>query len=585
MSPCLLTCDVPASARCQKLIHHWQVVVAKVAHLKAVSGCCLLRRAGRKAHSTQTLTLNFIFSGNLQLLSYYHHTPATIEIYLSRTAPSCYAKQAANTPSAADMPRRSPRLAPAPVESGTTAPQHNANAPVVVNAAPMNIPLAPRPVPPPIKPGAVTFLDLAGEIRNQIYGELLPDKSIPSAERSKKLRLDGEQTSTAFMATCHQVYEEAVSLLYPPTISDTLTLKVSSAGTVTFLGRMNRLFTTKPANFAIITRAKRLYLQIEVGRSLQSAAVCNVQDAMFNVVSLLRDGHQLQSVRVNISIGADQSPFIWGEDWAYDDWDFDDIYGFGWRGGRGMLGRMQEFRVIKPGDISRAHIAAFLTDPLRMIRRVKNGPKYSTFSLDFPGKTGKPWRELHGQVYDLIRGTTPVPNFAAFTRYFDALRQMKRVFVCFGDKSKGKTDSGRESFEKHVEELSHARIRGDINKFRETHLSLLPIIDSSIALRIDFSKTRSYLMAETKEHWCRELTYLKMELEAALPSEDLDVSFRGYNIADAGLHEWQTVGRKEAREAKRKRKADKEARMEGAKKAKIAEKDGSAGEESDEGSE
>lgn len=413
----------------------------------------------------------------------------------------------------------------------------------------------------------MTFLDLAGEIRNQIYGELLPDISNRDPERFKKLRQDGQKTSTAFMATCHQVYEESVSMLYPPTAFDALTLRINSSGTVTCLGRMNKLVAAKPANFAVITRTKRLNLRIEVGISLQLAAVCDIQDAMFKFASLLKQGHQLEAVPVTIAIGSDPPSY---NPYFEDFWDYsEDGYDFwGLHRGNAMVGRMREFRDIKPGDISRAHIAAFLTDPLRMIRGVKKSPKYRAFSLDFPGKTGRPWRDLSGQVYDLILGDAMVPDFPAFTRYFEGLRQVRRVIQCFG--GKGKPNDSKEAFEKVAEDLSAARIRGDVSKFSEAHGNLLPIIDSSIARRSNYNKSRSYQMAETWEHWCRELIYLKIELQAALPSKDLDVSFRGYNIADAGLREWQTVGRKEAREAKRKRKADAQGRVEAAKKIKVA---------------
>lgn len=484
------------------------------------------------------------------------------------------------------MARRSTKLiAPAPVTgaavSNASAPQNSRTASPFTAApltAPMNVPAVPRPAPPPVKPGVVTFLGLAGEIRNQIYGELLPDKAVHTAQSSKKLRLDGQRTSTAFVATCHQVYDEAVSILYPSTVAGTLLLKVNSAGTTTFLGRLNKLVTAKPSNFSVVTRAKRLDLDIEVGELLQSAAVCDIQDAMFNFTKLLSHGLQLEGIAFSTDIGADSQPNNVWDDW--DDWS--DLYDF-WdvRESRGMIGRMQEFKSIKPGDISRAHIVAFLTDPLRMIRGVKQSrSKYSMLSLDFPGKSGKPWRDLHGQVYELIRGNAPVAEYTTFTRYFDALRQLKRVFYCFGEKkAKGvgaKGESGKDVYEKHAEKLGQALIRADMQKFKEAHGNLLAVIEANIAQRIKFNKTHSYQMAELREHWCRELIYLKMELEAALPNEDFDVSFRGYNVADAGLHEWQTVGRKEALKVKKKRKADKAAlveSIESAKKAKLAEKD------------
>lgn len=428
----------------------------------------------------------------------------------------------------------------------------------------------------------MTFFDLAGEIRNQIYGELLPDVEISAAMARKTIRKDGAKSSTTFMATCLQVYQEAVSILYPATIPEQLEVNIDSAGTSTFLGRRKGFAFTKPSNFSVLSRVTRLHFHIEIGKSLEPADVCVVQDAMFNVTKLLCSGHQLEGISACIAIGADPRPYrVWD---AYNSgvrYLFQGIFG-GYRDG-GNLARMQEFRNVKPGDISRAHIAAFLTDPLRTIRGVKNGPKWKVFGLSFPGKTGRPWRDLQGQVYDLIRSTAAVPDFGSFTRYFDALRQLKRIFYSFGEqKNAGPVSGNIQVYDEHASELSQARIRGDARKFRELHAELLAVIDNSIVLRIDFNKTNSYQMAEIREHWCREMIYLKIELEAALPSEDLDVSFRGYNIADAGLHQWQTVGRKEAREAKRKRKADTQARVKAAKKARTGEKTESDADESEE---
>ena len=61
-----------------------------------------------------------------------------------------------------------------------------------------------------------TFLDLPGELRNRVYKELLPDRDASQIDPglNPKLREDGTTTSTAFMATCKQIHQEAASMLY-----------------------------------------------------------------------------------------------------------------------------------------------------------------------------------------------------------------------------------------------------------------------------------------------------------------------------------------------------------------------------------
>lgn len=233
------------------------------------------------------------------------------------------------------MARRSARLAPATKTAPEAQSADDMMPTASITIAPMNRAIVPRPAPLPVKPGVVTFLDIPGEIRNQIYGELLPDKNVQAAERTKRLREDGQRTSTRFMATCHQVYAEAVSILYPQSVPDRLRLKVDSAGTTTFLGKKTRLCATEPSNFSVITRAKSLSIEIEVGMSLASIDVCDVQDAMFNFAKILGGAHQLESIWVNIDIGSDPAPRSMLYDYEYGmlsefDWDSDDMYGY-WR--------------------------------------------------------------------------------------------------------------------------------------------------------------------------------------------------------------------------------------------------------------
>lgn len=200
------------------------------------------------------------------------------------------------------MARRSTRLAPATTKARKAGSGEDVVPEAPINIASMNRAIGPRPTPRPIKPGALTFLDIPGEIRNQIYGELLPDKDFQTAATTANLRKDARKTSTMFMATCHQVYEEAVSILYPKTIPTALRVHVDSAGTTTFLQHKTKLCSMKPYSLSATTRATRLSLQVEVRKSFQATSTCDVQDAMFNLAAILKGGHQLEGISLTANI-------------------------------------------------------------------------------------------------------------------------------------------------------------------------------------------------------------------------------------------------------------------------------------------
>lgn len=213
---------------------------------------------------------------------------------------------------------------------------------------------------------------------------------------------------------------------------------------------------------------------------------------------------------------------------------------------------MREFRNVSPGDLSRGHLAAFLTDPLRTIRSLrKDGKKQPKFTLDFAGKNGRPWRDIRGEVFALMKGDSLVPNYQIFSPYYDALR----AFLEFTRQHGLGTPHGT-----RLPNLAQARIRGNVVAFREHHQRLLTGYCQVVKQNLENKAVASARQAEKKEYRLREVEYRIEELCTRLPAVDANLSFYGYKLADDALAHWQRHGREEEKEAKAKRKEERDKR-------------------------
>ena len=397
----------------------------------------------------------------------------------------------------------------------------------------------------------VSFLDLPAELRNKVYGELLPDVEPWYMFPGKSLRVDGQTSSTNFMATCHQLHDEAAGMLYG---SRELEVFVSRTGEINFLNQEVDFADVSNANFSALNQIKVLRLEVSAN---DSVAVCDIQDALFALFSHLTPNHKLHTLEAHIDVSTHH-------DYGYEL--------FNLRYGERMFRQnvMREFRNVRPGHISRAHMAAFLTDRLRTIRNLRDGGKKGKFTLDFVGKSGRPWKDIQGQIRDLVHGDSPVLDYKVFSAYFEVLRALRLVIEWFNIGAKESRD-----FKSEATKLGRARIRGDNASLKQGHKALLSIADLIIATELENSHALSHEEAELCEQRIREACYLMQELEAALPGDDVDTSFLGYNEADAGLREWQTTGRAQAKadKAERKRKRGKEAKSTSSKKAKTSKDD------------
>lgn len=106
--------------------------------------------------------------------------------------------------------------------------------------------------------------------------------------------------------------------------------------------------------------------------------------------------------------------------------------------------------------------------------------------------------------------------------------------------------------------LAGARICGDVRKLKHQHEDLLRLSHAVIEKKLGFDAALSYEQVELQEQTIREANYLMLELNEALPDDDVDTSFFGYTQADKALREWHHTGRAAEANAKAKRKRDRE---------------------------
>jgi hypothetical protein len=138
--------------------------------------------------------------------------------------------------------------------------------------------------------GMATFLDLPGELRNQIYHLLLPHQIRPSLP----LRIDETKASTNFMAACRQVYDEAANILYGDGEFD---LYVSTSRSVEFLNIKFDSANVRKTNFSALNQVKVLNLRVSAN---DGTNICNVQDALFAVFDHLHANHKLHKQRLRL---------------------------------------------------------------------------------------------------------------------------------------------------------------------------------------------------------------------------------------------------------------------------------------------
>lgn len=160
----------------------------------------------------------------------------------------------------------------------------------------------------------------------------------------------------------------------------------------------------------VLRGAKDLAMDICCGNG--PVSICAVQDTLFAFVDRIPEDHCLRSLEVIITVvlpnDNNERSMIVSDVWQ-----------------RTLLKQdiIQENKKLQPGELSRMHMAAFLTDPLRKIRRL---PRRGSVNLALPGRTGAAWKEVFDGVEKLICGNIKAKDYEVFRRYFEDIRNLIR---------------------------------------------------------------------------------------------------------------------------------------------------------------
>lgn len=167
---------------------------------------------------------------------------------------------------------------------------------------------------------------------------------------------------------------------------------------------------TTPALDAL-SKCKDLAIDICCGND--PVSICAVQDMLFAFVDRIPEAHRLRTLNVIITI-------VLPNDTNERTWIVSDV----WPSAFLQKATIYENKTIQPGDLSRMHMVAFLTDPLRKIRGLGGGGKTKHVDLDFSGRFGAVWKEILIVVKDLVCGTSDVQDYEVFRPNFDGMRHL-----------------------------------------------------------------------------------------------------------------------------------------------------------------
>jgi hypothetical protein len=142
-------------------------------------------------------------------------------------------------------------------------------------------------------------------------------------------------------------------------------------------------------------------------------SICAMQDTLFAFIDRIPKDHRLRKLEVTITVALPN-------DNNERSMTISDV----WPTSRLKRDIIQRNKDLQPGDLSRMHMAAFLTDPLRKIRRISVGGKKELVQLKLPGRTGHVWKEIFDGVENLMRSDTKVKDYEVFRRYFADIRHL-----------------------------------------------------------------------------------------------------------------------------------------------------------------
>lgn len=236
----------------------------------------------------------------------------------------------------------------------------------------------------------------------------------------------------------------------------------------------------------VLSKARDLTMDICCGND--PVSTCAVQDVLFAFVDRIPEDHSLRSLEVTITV-------VLPNDNNERSMTVSDV----WQITLLKQDIIQENKKLQPGELSRMHMSAFLTDPLRQIRGF---PRRGSVNLALPGRTGVAWKEAFDGVEKLICSDTEVKDYGIFRRHFGDIRNLIKgidIAVKNIDRLQGKAPhvdlmpSSPRSLETNSPSPVPARSREVIDLTAEVHEVIDLTLDKSEA-----SLGRTNLRAITK---------------------------------------------------------------------------------------
>jgi hypothetical protein len=247
-------------------------------------------------------------------------------------------------------------------------------------------------------------------------------------------------------------------------------------------------------------------LTIDLPSFVNNRGACFAEDNLFDIFTSLPADHKLRVINI--------------DDLAWDDAAMPDQRAILTSQLKGLLNSNDS----EIEACSTAVLYALLADPVYSIPGVLGDGKLK-ISINFTSG------ELQGltETLDVMRAQSrramPNSNYQIFSPYFKMLWNMEDVLFVykFTEHPYFESDAGKG--------LVAARIRGDVQSFRQHHEELVDFISR------DIDQVRGQTLvrlqtAERRENDIRKLQAMIPDLEKILPSADVDTSSFGYNLAD-----------------------------------------------------
>ena len=356
---------------------------------------------------------------------------------------------------------------------------------------------APRyPPPRPIDPSRKTFLDLPGELRNEIYALLLPDIGFDRLFTDDPRRKDGSRACTAFMASCLQVRDEALDIIdgwvkdAGPVVVRLGEWSLDDAGPVVFsIGYYN--FSNNPSRLPFIKHARRLRLMVST--VAHGGDLGHVQDSLFSLLRHLQGEHNLQELQVQIKVyGLERHELeIFALTGNHDLL----------RGEHDLMARLRmEARECsrdrsKPCRIESAYIAAFCLDTMRCINGIEPMQQEGRLAvevLDYELESIHSWTKIpHLQLLgpeDPRHG-----DYLEFGAYSESVRAFGRVLADrFWWNLKGGNDLSK-AYHRWSSGIESSRVRGDVTALRQYHQAAMECLEREVPPRYQWEGYHRYL--------------------------------------------------------------------------------------------